>query len=791
MNSLFPDTTYGCESGGDPVNIPDLSYEEFLDFHRQYYHPSNSFIYLYGNMDMEEKLEFIDSHYLSAFDSLAIDSQIRDQEAFAQVKDIQKNYPVSEDEGEEDNTYLSYNMVVGEAADINLSLAFEVLDYALLSAPGAPLKQALLDAKIGKDIYGSFEDGIKQTYFSIVAKGANLSQKEEFVKVIRDTLTKIMEEGIDKKAVTAGINYYEFRFREADFSSFPKGLMYGIDVFDSWLYDENKPFAYLQQLAIYDELKKLAKEGYFENLIQTYLLDNTHASIVTLIPKTGLAAENDAKTAEKLQKYKESLSKEEIEKIIVDTKELAAYQEEEESEEALETIPLLKRSDIKRESIKLYNDEHEVDGTTVLHHNVFTNGIGYLSLLFDTKNVPNDLIPYMGVLKSVLGYVDTEHYTYGELFNEINAQTGGINCGLQVFRIPENDDDCRRMFGIRAKFLYDKLDFVMKMVEEILNTSRLDDEKRLHEIISSMKSGLQNRLSSAGNATAVMRAASYYSPMSNFQDRIAGIGFYQLLKDLDENFDEKKAELIKNLQTLMKYIFRKENLTVSYTADETGYAPLEEKIAAFKENLYTDEVEPGSIVYDFEQKNEAFQTSGQVQYVALCGNFEREGYDYTGALRILRVMLSYDYLWINIRVKGGAYGCGGAFGRGGNACISSYRDPNVGRTLEVYRGIGDYVRNFEADERQMTKYIIGTISELDVPMNPSAKGQTSESAWFNGITEADFQQERDQILDATLYDIHALADLVDAALKQNNICVVGSEAAIQKEKELFKNVENL
>ena len=249
-----------------------------------------------------------------------------------------------------------------------------------------------------------------------------------------------------------------------------------------------------------------------------------------------------AQITKKLQKYKESLSKEEIEKIIADTKELAAYQEEEESEEALETIPLLKRSDIKRESVKLYNDEHEVDGTTVLHHNVFTNGIGYLSLLFDTKNVPNDLIPYMGVLKSVLGYVDTEHYTYGELFNEINAQTGGINCGLQVFRIPENDDDCRRMFGIRAKFLYDKLDFVMKMIEEILNTSRLDDEKRIHEIIASMKSGLQNRLSSAGNATAVMRAASYYSPMSNFQDRIAGIGFYQLLKDLDENFDEKSAD---------------------------------------------------------------------------------------------------------------------------------------------------------------------------------------------------------------------------------------------------------
>ena len=791
QKTLFPDTCYGKDSGGDPVYIPELSYEKFLDFHKTYYHPSNSYIYLYGNMDMAEKLTWLDEEYLSHYEERQVDSRIREQKAFEAPVEREFSYSITEGESEEDATYLSINTVVGDDLDPKLYVAFQILEYTLLDAPGAPLKQALIDAGIGKDILGGYESGILQPYFSVIAKDANKEQKGEFLAIVKGTLRKLADQGINRKSLLAGMNYFEFKYREADYGSAPKGLMYGIDVFDSWLYDENKPFAYLQQLAIYDELKKLAKEGYFENLIQTYLLDNTHASIVTLIPKTGLAAENDAKTAEKLQKYKESLSKEEIEKIIADTKELAAYQEEEESEEALETIPLLKRSDIKRESVKLYNDEHEVDGTTVLHHNVFTNGIGYLSLLFDTKNVPNDLIPYMGVLKSVLGYVDTEHYTYGELFNEINAQTGGINCGLQVFRIPENDDDCRRMFGIRAKFLYDKLDFVMKMIEEILNTSRLDDEKRLHEIISSMKSGLQNRLSSAGNATAVMRAASYYSPMSNFQDRIAGIGFYQLLKDLDENFDEKKAELIKNLQILMKYIFRKENLTVSYTADETGYAPLEEKIAAFKENLYTDEVEPGSIVYDFEQKNEAFQTSGQVQYVALCGNFEREGYDYTGALRILRVMLSYDYLWINIRVKGGAYGCGGAFGRGGNACISSYRDPNVGRTLEVYRGIGDYVRNFEADERQMTKYIIGTISELDVPMNPSAKGQTSESAWFNGITEADFQQERDQILDATLDDIHALADLVDAALKQNNICVVGSEAAIQKEKELFKNVENL
>ena len=791
LNTLFPDTSYANESGGDPEVIPELTYEQFLDFHRRYYHPSNSYIYLYGDMDMEEKLAWMDEKYLSHFDAKEVKSEIPYQKPFAETLDIVHEYPVLDGDPLENNAYLSYNMVIGSGLDVKLNVAFSVLEYALLDAPGAPVKQALLDAHIGKDVYGSYEDGILQPFFSIVAKNADENEKEKFLSIIRGTLEDIVKNGMDQKALEAGINYFEFRFREADFSSFPKGLMYGIDVFDSWLYDENKPFAYLQQLAIYDELKKLAKEGYFENLIQTYLLDNTHASIVTLIPKTGLAAENDAKTAEKLQKYKESLSKEEIEKIIADTKELAAYQEEEESEEVLETIPLLKRSDIKRESVKLYNDEHEVDGTTVLHHNVFTNGIGYLSLLFDTKNVPNDLIPYMGVLKSVLGYVDTEHYTYGELFNEINAQTGGINCGLQVFRIPENDDDCRRMFGIRAKFLYDKLDFVMKMIEEILNTSRLDDEKRLHEIISSMKSGLQNRLSSAGNATAVMRAASYYSPMSNFQDRIAGIGFYQLLKDLDENFDEKKAELIKNLQTLMKYIFRKENLTVSYTADETGYAPLEEKIAAFKENLYTDEVEPGSIVYDFEQKNEAFQTSGQVQYVALCGNFEREGYDYTGALRILRVMLSYDYLWINIRVKGGAYGCMSGFKRSGESFLVSYRDPHLKRTLEVYKGVPDYIRAFEADEREMTKYIIGTISNKDVPRTPQMQGSISKCAYFSRVTEEMLQKERDQILGARKEDIQALSAIVEAVLSDEQICVVGSETAISKAEDVFMEVKPL
>ena len=791
MNSLFPDTTYGCESGGDPVNIPDLSYEEFLDFHRQYYHPSNSFIYLYGNMDMEEKLEFIDSHYLSAFDSLAIDSQIRDQEAFAQVKDIQKNYPVSEDEGEEDNTYLSYNMVVGEAADINLSLAFEVLDYALLSAPGAPLKQALLDAKIGKDIYGSFEDGIKQTYFSIVAKGANLSQKEEFVKVIRDTLTKIMEEGIDKKAVTAGINYYEFRFREADFSSYPKGLMYGLDIFSSWLYDDTKPFCEVQLLEGFEFLKKALEEGYFEDLIRKYLLDNTHGAILSLVPEKGLAAKRDKELEEKLENYRKSLSDEELTRMVENTKALEAYQESEEDPEALTCIPMLSREDIKKEITGLTNEEHYVDDSLFLYHDVCTNGIGYADLLFEIHDFDVNTVHYLGLLKSVLGAVDTENYSYGELFNEVNARTGGISYGIEVFDDAQDTDAFRAMFAVRGKALYPEMDFMFSMIREVLTTSKLTDTKRLYEIIARVKSRAQASLASAGHSTAVLRGASYASPMAAFQDEMAGIGYYQFIEKLEKDFDSCKDEIVKNLRKVMEEVLRPENFCVSYTGERESLDTVKTQAAEIKKVLFNGQKPEPVKQAPCVKKNEAFKTSGQVQYVAQNGNFRKKGLEYTGALEILKVILSYDYLWINLRVKGGAYGCMSGFKRNGESFLVSYRDPHLKRTLEVYQGVPDYIRAFEADEREMTKYIIGTISNKDVPRTPQMQGSISKTAYFSNVTEDMLQKERNQILGAQKEDIQKLAALVEAVLSDNQICVVGSETAIEKAEDVFMEVKPL
>lgn len=791
FNSLFPDTPYGVESGGDPKCIPDLKYSEFLSFHSRYYHPSNSYIYLYGNMDAAERLNWMDEEYLSKYDAMPITSVIARQEPFDKMKELVMEYPITENEPEEQNSYLAYNVVTGDSLDVERCTAFEVLDYTLLSAPGAPVKQALLDAGMGKDIMGSYEDGIYQPFFSIVAKNADPANKEKFVQLIQDTLGEIAEKGIDKKAIAAGINYMEFRFREADFSSFPKGLMYGIDVFDSWLYDDKKPFDYLKRLDIFASLKEKAKTRYFEELIEEYLLSNTHASIVVVNPKRGLAAKREKELEDKLAAYKDSLTLEEKERLVAETKHLKEYQDEPETEEALRTIPLLTRKDISKEGAKLYNTPKQVGDTLVLYHDLYTNGIGYLDLLFDTKAVPESLIPYLGILKSVLGYVDTEHYTYSQLFNEINARSGGILFGLQVFGNAEKPQDNKHMAGVKAKALYEDIPFVFEMIREILCTSKFEDDKRLYEILAKMKSRMQMSMASAGHSTAVARALSYFSENAYFQEKTTGIDFYKFLDELETNFQEKKEDLKEKLKELMVYVFRPENLTVSYTADQKGCRGLEEEVQKLKAVLCTKEIMPGSFAPVLEVKNEGFQTSGQVQYVAAAGNFREVGYSYTGALRILKVMLSYEYLWTNIRVKGGAYGCMSSFRRNGDGFLVSYRDPNLVKTLEVFRKTGEFIRSFDADEREMTKYIIGTISEMDVPMTPSGKGNLSLNAWFSKVTEEDMAKERQEILEAQPEDIRKLAGIVDVMMEQNRICVVGSEEKLEQEKQIFGELRNL
>ena len=805
LNSLFPDTSYANESGGDPEVIPELTYGQFLDFHRKYYHPSNSYIYLYGDMDMEEKLRWLDEKYLSAFDAIEVDSAIRYQQPFAEMKEIVQEYSIASDESVSDNTYLSYNKVIGTSLDEKLYLAFQILDYALLSAPGAPLKKALLDAGIGKDIMGSYDNGVYQPIFSVIAKNANMEQKEAFIRVIEDTLKNIVENGIDQKALRAGINYHEFRFREADFGNYPRGLMYGLQLYDSWLYDEEKPFIHMEAIPTFEFLKSQVETGYFEDLIRTYLLDNTHGSIVIIRPEQGRTARMDRELAKKLQSYKDSLTPEEIQKLVQDTKELEEYQEEESAPEDLEKIPVLKREDISRDIAPVYNDEKEIGGVKMVHHNVETNGIGYVTLMFDLSGIKEEKLPYVGILQSVLGIIDTANYEYGELFNEINVHTGGIGTSLELYTdvTKVKEKEFRATFEMKGKALYPKMDVLLSMMREILMESKLDDEKRLKEILAMLKSRLQMSFLSSGHTTAALRSLSYTSPIAKFKDDTDGIGYYETVKAIEEDFEGHKEELIRSLKAIAAKIFRADNMMVSYTSSAEGLEPMEKAFSAVGSRLHdttdagadadaagTDEVS-GPCILHCRKRNEGFKTSSKVQYVARTGNFIDGGAEYTGALQILKVILSYDYLWQNIRVKGGAYGCMSNFNRIGEGYLISYRDPNLKKTMEIYEGVVDYLKNFNVSDRDMNKFIIGTISNIDRPMNPSAKGSRSMNLYMNRVTEDMIRTERSQILDADQADIRELAKVLEAMLKEHSLCVIGSEEKIEENKEMFMEVKTL
>lgn len=792
MNSLYPHTAYGVESGGDPEVIPELGYEQFLDFHRKYYHPSNSYIYLYGDMDMAERLQFIDEHYLSAFDALEINSEIgKEPENGPASTGIIKEYPLNEGEDAEENTYFSVNYSVGESTDTELCTAFQILDYALCSAPGAPLKQTLVDRGIGKDVYSIWDNGIRQPYFSVIAKGTSLERQSEFMDVVREVLERIASEGFDKKALLAALNYYEFKYREADFGSYPKGLMYGLQMLDGWLYDDSRPFAYLELAETFKTLRERVDSGWFEQLVKSYLLENNHCSVVILKPVEGLLERREAELAQQLAAKKAAMSEAEVQRIADTQEQLRLFQETEDAPEDLAKIPLLAREDLKKEAAAPVAEERKLGDTLLLYHNLSTNGIAYLRLIFKLDEIPREYFPYVGLLKGCLGLLNTEHYEYGDLFNEMNLVTGGMAAVNNTYSRIDDPDACRVTLELKTKVFYDNLAQAIALMQEIMLTSDFTDEKRLREILAEGKSRMQAQMMSGGHSVAAGRALSYGSVSGCLSEELSGVPFYRLIARLDEHFEEEKSDLIEKLQTLAKMIFRSENLMVDFVGAEEALEKLETPVENLKRELYDCEVLKEAYRPEPRRKNEGFMTAGQVQYVCRAGNFAEKGLPYTGVLRVLKVMMGYEYLWTNVRVKGGAYGCMCSFGRTGESYFVSYRDPNLAKTLEVYEKAAETVSRYEADESTMTRYIIGAISDLDMPMTPATKGLYGLSAYMTGLNQEFLQRERDAILSAQAEDIRGLAAYIRAFMEDDFLCVVGNAGKLKSEEEIFMKLENL
>lgn len=789
--TLFPDTTYGVESGGDPDFIPDLTQEKFLEFHKKYYHPSNSYIFLYGNLDINEKLKFLDENYLKNYDKIEVDSKIPMQKPFDKTREVVTEYSMSKNEDEKNKSFLSLNYVVDTALNDEMYLAFDMLEYILLEAPGAPLKKALIDKGIGNDVFGMYDNGSLQPVLSIIAKGSEESKKEEFKDLIYSTLKDIIEKGIDKKAIEGAINKREFELRENDFNRYPKGLVFNIKSMESWLYDGD-PLLHLRYEESLKKIKTALTTNYFENLVQKYILDNPHSSLLVVKPKKGLEEEKAEKLKEKLKKFKESLSDKDLDTLIDHTKKLKERQETPDTEEALKSIPTLKLSDLEREPEKLPSLEKDFKNVKVLHSNVFTNKILYTNLIFNTNHIEEKYIQYLPLLARTLGRIDTKNFTYDDLAKEININTGGVDFSSSAYLYNNDNENLFPFLSVRGKALEDKLGKLFELQNEVMLNTKFDDERRLKEILDESKSRLEMMLNDRGHSVASTRALSYVSKSNKYIELTSGVSYYKFIRDLVNDFENRKGETLEILSKLCGEIFNKNNLLVSLTCDESEYSTFEKHFEAMYNSLSDKPIEKKN--YQFKEitgKNEAFTSASKVQYVAKAANLRELNEEYNGSYLVLKSILSLDYLWNKVRVMGGAYGGFASFARNGNLFFVSYRDPNLTNTINIYDETYKYIENFAASELEMTKYIIGTISELDTPLTPSIIGDKVTVHYIKNIKHEDLVKEREEILNTNSDKIRSIAKVVKKAMEENNLCVVGNENTIESNKDLFEKVETL
>lgn len=784
---LFPDTTYQFESGGLPEAVPNLTQEKFLEFHKTYYTPENSYIYLYGNMDIAETLKDLDG-YLKEFPKTGtVHSEIAVQEPFSKTKEFEGTYPVPEGADVQGMTFHELQIVAADMRDRKKTTAMRLLESVLLESESAPLRRALLDAGIAKDISGSFSGSMRQNLFCIRASGSEPEQKDAFLKALYHNLQKITREGIDKELLEAALNASEFKLREADFGPYPRGLIYGLSVLDSWIYDLD-PIESLRYETMLKELRAAAKTRYFENLIETDLLDNTHRVLLTLSPEPGKEEKEQAAAAAKLAAVKQHMRPAAVEQAVVECRELHKRQETLDSPAALASIPLLEREDIRRETERLNTEKEQVHGGILLYQALPANKVTYLNWYFDLSGLDPALLPYCNLLSDVLGKLNTEEYTYAELAKYTDMYTGGVSLQLEALSKEGNPEQYTIQFVLRAKALTEKLPELFKILRALTLHTRFDDKERLQELLEQVKTDWDNTFFAKGQVVAMVRLASYFSAKSRVTEQDY-YSYYQFLKELTAHFAERAEGTVEKLQRLLGYFFTKTSYVLSYSCDAADRDKVRRMALDYAQQLPESPVAGKPVqVMPAAVKNEAILTPVKVQYVLAGGDFYKHGQAFTGAMLVLATLLRYEYLWTRIRVQGGAYGANAVFERSGVMYFSTYRDPQLKNSLTAFRELPAWLKKLELTEREMTKYVIGTMSGVDVPLTNSAKVIQAGLRELMGISDAARQQTRNEILDVTLADIKALAEPIAAVLQDNYICVVGGQQAVEEAKEEFSSI---
>jgi Zn-dependent M16 (insulinase) family peptidase len=822
--SLFPGHTYGLDSGGDPLAIPDLTYAAFKTFHETYYHPSNAYIYFYGDDPEAERLSILDT-WLKDFDKKAVDSAIPLQPKFEAPKKL--TYPYDSGDSADAKAYLTLNWLLPPSVDLQTTLSLSLLTHILLATPASPLKKALIESGLGEDITGGFEEQLRQTTFSAGLKGVQPENLDQVEKLILETLASLAREGLDPETVAASLNTVEFALRERNTGRFPRGLALMLGALTTWLYDGDPLEALAFEAPLAAIKDALRAPRYFENLIQKHLLDNPHRTTVTLIPDPAEGQRRAALETERLEKIKSALNADEIQEIITQAAELKRRQETPDSPEALATIPALKLSDIDKairtipiqmvgnegraaDAPSAYRDpgsivstpalasgasvraeEHRPTQPTsmlhtppILHHDLFTNNILYLDLGFDLHALPQELLPYAGLFGRLLLEMGTEKDDFVKLTQRIGRDTGGLRAASLTSARYGESGSAAWLF-LRGKAVASSPAALLKILKEILLTARFDNRERFKQIVLEEKSGLEAGLVPGGHGVVNRRLRAHFNEADWIAEQIGGITQLIFLREVADLLEKDWSAVLAKLEAVRAALIHQGNLLANVTLDAANWQVFEPQLEAFLDELRAAdpklEVKLPAWSFPAAARSEGLTIPAQVNFVGKGADLYKLGYQLHGSVQVINNYLGTTWLWEKIRVQGGAYGGFSAFDQhSGVYTFLSYRDPNLLASLDNYDATAGFLRALELSDEELTKAIIGTIGDLDAYQLPDAKGWTSLTRALLGLTDARRQQFRDEVLGTTLKDFKAFGETLAEAAKHGEIVVLGSAEAIEK-----------
>jgi Zn-dependent M16 (insulinase) family peptidase len=790
MAHLYPDTIYGKESGGDPYEIPQLTYEAFLDFHRRFYHPVNSYSFIYGDGPIQDYLALLDS-YFSEFEPASVDSTIAWQAAFEAPREANVTYSVAPGDATEGKAALTYTVSLGSRRDLRDIFVSDILQDVLVDSQAAPIKLALMQAGIGADVSGFSSDGL-QIPFGIEARDVCADQKEDFVRIIDQALRDCVEKGLDRDQVRAALNKIEYDLREAGGYA-TRGIIYYINAFETWLYD-GSPFEALAYEAPLADLRRALDTDYFERFIQERILDNPHKLVLTALPEPGKNDRRDARMAQDLAAYKAGLSEGEVAALVDQTHKLLALQERQDTPEEKATLPRLTRADVTGEPDRVPSHTDHIGPARVLHQPLETGGVNYFAFAFDLDHFSWDDLPYVSLFVTLAGAVDTDKHTYAQLGTEEYLTSGGIGIANRVYeRADREGHELDHRLIVTTKTLNAReTQGALDLISEMLRDNDFSDKKRFREVVEMVRLQMQEGIFRQGHTVAAGRASSYHSPYGLFNERISGLDFLFFIQDLCAHFDDRFEAVRARVEDVAARLLTAHGLVASVTTDQESYdrirSILSDWIGQFddKELAHGDWSGLVPVV-----KNEGIASAANVQYVAKAADLGAEGVAYSGDLQVLAGILTNGYLYENIRTKGGAYGQGIRFSRNGMMTCYSYRDPNLGQTLAVFDGLPDCVAALDLDEETLTSYIIGVMNRFDPVMTVRDKGRFVLRLALTGLTHEDLARSQRQALAATVDGLRAYAEPLRRALAQNHLCALGSAARIEEEGDLFGTIVHL